>query len=62
MVSKDKAYICASKAIEKWKGLKGQENLDYLKENFSQNWDEHDIHKKNKIDVTEAYQLMKEIA
>jgi|TARA_B110000238_G_C15959690_1_gene366838 hypothetical protein len=34
MITKDKAYVAAGKAIEHWKELKGQENKDYLKANF----------------------------
>ena len=34
LIAKDKAYVCASKAIEKWRDLKDQDNIDYLKENF----------------------------
>jgi len=34
MITKDKAYVAAGKAIEHWKDLKGQENKDYLKANF----------------------------
>ena len=61
MITKDKAYVAAGKAIEHWKDLKGTENKDYLKANFQTAWDEHDVHHKNKIDTTEAYQLLKEL-
>ena len=55
MITKDKAYIAAGKAIEHWRGIKGDENKQYLKDNFQALWEEHDVHHKNKIDVTEAY-------
>ena len=61
MITKDKAYIAAGKALEHWMGIKGDENSQYLKDNFQTIWDEHDVHHKNKIDVTEAYQMLKEI-
>ena len=61
VITKDKCYIAAGKAIEHWRDIKGEENKQYLKDNFQALWDEHDVHKKNKIDVTEAYQLLKEI-
>ena len=34
MITKDKAYIAAGKAIEHWRGIKGDENSQYLKDNF----------------------------
>ena len=34
IVTKDKAYLCAQKYIEKWKQLTGADNQAYLKENF----------------------------
>ena len=61
MITKDKAYLAAAKCVERWRKLKGEENRQYLKDNFNAAWEEHDIHHKNKIDITEAYALMKEI-
>ena len=61
VVTKDKAYICAQKYIEKWRHLTGAENQAYLKENFQSAWEEHDVHNKNKIDITEAYSMLKEL-
>ena len=61
VITKDKAYLAAQKCVAKWKNLKGEELNNYLKENFSGAWEEHDIHKKNKIDVTEAYQMLKDL-
>ena len=61
MISKDKAYKAASECIKKWKGLSQTETLTYLKDNFDTNWAEHDPTGKNKIDITEAYQLMKQL-
>jgi len=53
--------LAAGKCVERWRSLTGEENRSYLKENFAAAWAEHDIHSKNKIDLTEAYALMKEI-
>ena len=61
MIAKDKAYTAASECIMKWKGLGQSEAVQYLKENFDTNWAEHDPAGKNKIDITEAYQLMKQL-
>ena len=61
VITKANAYLAAGKCVEKWRGLSGAENRTYLKENFQGAWEEHDIHKKNKIDITEAYAMMKEI-
>ena len=61
IISKDKAYLAAEKAIEKWRGLSGDDNQKYLKENFENVWAQHDINNKKAIDVTEAYIMMKEI-
>ena len=61
ILTKDQAYIAAGKAIEKWRNLSGEENINYLQENFEDAWKQHDIHDKKMIDVTEAYQLLREI-
>jgi hypothetical protein len=47
--------------VKRWRNLTGTENSQYLKENFDTAWENHDMHKKNKIDLTEAYSLMKDI-
>ena len=60
-ITKDKAYVAAAKCVERWRKLTGDENANYLKENFEASWNEHDIHHKNKIDLTEAYAMMKEL-
>ena len=41
--------------------MKGADNQAYLKENFQTAWEEHDVHNKNKIDITEAYSMLKEL-
>jgi hypothetical protein len=41
--------------VEKFRDLKGNDITNYLTENFKPSWDEHDVHGKNKIDITEAY-------
>ena len=38
MIAKDKAYLAASKCVEKWRGLKGEDNQNYLKANFDETW------------------------
>lgn len=37
-ITKDKAYIAAGKCVEKWRGLKGEDNQNYLKANFDEAW------------------------
>ena len=61
VITKDKAYIAAAVCVKRWRKLEGQDNSQYLKENFQAAWEEHDVNKNNKIDLTEAYSLMKEI-
>ena len=61
VITKDKAYLAAQQWVKQKKNLKGDELNNYVKENFPGAWEEHDIHKKNKIDVTEAYQMLKEL-
>lgn len=61
MISKDKAYLAAGKCVEKWRGLKGEDNQNYLKANFDETWTQYDVKGKNKIEESEAYQLLKEI-
>ena len=61
MISKDKALLCAAQVLKKFRHLNGQESKDYIAGNFQKAWDEHDIHQKNIIDVTEAYQLFNEL-
>jgi len=55
VIAKDKAYLAAVQCVERFRNLSGAENTAYLKENFATAWGEHDIHAKNKIDITEAY-------
>ena len=62
VLKKDKAYIMSQKAMMKLKGMSEDDTQTYLKDNFEKHWAEHDIHDKKEIDVTEAYQLVKEIA
>ena len=52
----------SEKAMIKLKGMSEEDVQVYLKDNFEKHWAEHDIHDKKEIDVTEAYQLVKEIA
>ena len=61
MITKDKAYIAAGECLKKWKGMNQKDVQEYLKANFQDAWDEHDTLKKNKIDVSEAYSLIKYI-
>ena len=61
VITKDQAYLAASQCVKRWRNLSGTENSSYLKENFENAWEEHDVNKNNKIDLTEAYTLMKEI-
>ena len=61
MLTKDKAYLAAGKCVEKWRGLKGEDNQNYLKANFDETWNNYDVKGKNKIEESEAYQLHKEI-
>jgi len=61
MLTKDKAYLAAGKCVEKWRGLKGEDNQNYLKANFDETWNNYDVKGKNKIEESEAYQLLKEI-
>lgn len=61
VITKAKAYVAAAECVKRWRKLSGTEIHDYLKENFENTWSDHDVHKSNKIDITEAYSLMKEI-
>ena len=61
VLTKDKAYLAAGKCVEKWRGLKGEDNQNYLKANFDETWNNYDVKGKNKIEESEAYQLLKEI-
>ena len=61
MITKDKALVCAQQVLKKFRHLSDQESKDYIAGNFQKAWDEHDIHAKNTIDVTEAYQLLNEL-
>lgn len=61
VITKDKAYLASAQCVKRWRNLTGTENSQYLKENFDTAWENHDMHKKNKIDLTEAYSLMKDI-
>ena len=61
MLAKDKALQAAPLVLKKFRGMKTQEAKDYIAQNFQKAWDEHDIHGKNLIDVTEAYQLFNEL-
>jgi hypothetical protein len=60
-ISKEKARAAALIVVKKFRGLNGQEGKDYINANFGKTWDEHDIHGKNMIDVTEAYQFFNEL-
>ena len=62
VLKKDKAYQMSQKAMMKIKGMSEDDTATYLKDNFDKHWAEHDIHDKKEIDITEAYQLVKEIA
>ena len=42
-------------------GLDSDDANQYLKENFETSWNQHDINNNKAIDITEAYQLLKEI-
>uniref|UniRef100_A0A7S3CSV2 Uncharacterized protein n=1 Tax=Strombidium rassoulzadegani TaxID=1082188 RepID=A0A7S3CSV2_9SPIT len=61
MIEKDKAFLAAQQCLQKWKGMSVEDSKQYLKDNFEAAWDQHDIHSKNKIDITEAYSMLKEI-
>ena len=61
MLAKDKALLIAPAVLKKFRNLSGTEAKDYISTNFQKAWDEHDIHQKNVIDVTEAYQLFNEL-
>ena len=61
IITKAKAKIAAGKCIEKWRGLKGEQNKNYLNSNFDDVWSQHDVQGKNTIEVSEAYQFLKEI-
>ena len=61
MLPKANALAMAPQVLKKFRNLTGQEAKDYLATNFQKAWDEHDIHGKNLIDVTEAYQLFNEL-
>ena len=61
MITKAQALQCAPAVLKRFRNLSGQESKDYVKTNFDKTWEEHDIHAKNVIDVTEAYQLFNEL-
>ena len=61
MIAKDKALLIAPAVLKKFRNLTGQEGKDYIATNFNKSWEEHDLHAKNLIDVTEAYQLFNEL-
>ena len=51
----------AEKTLHKFRQMKTDETKEYIKTNFQKTWDEHDLHGKNMIDVTEAYQFFNEL-
>ena len=55
MLTKEKALVMAEKTLHKFRQMKTDETKEYIKTNFQKTWDEHDLHGKNMIDVTEAY-------
>ena len=55
MLTKEKALVMAQQVLHKFRQMKTEETKDYIKQNFQKTWDEHDLHGKNMIDVTEAY-------
>ena len=61
MLTKEKALGMAPAVLRKFRQMKMEETKDYIKQNFQKAWDEHDLHGKNMIDVTEAYQLFNEL-
>ena len=61
MITKAQALACAPAVVKRFRSITGQEGKEYIKTNFDKAWEEHDIHAKNLIDVTEAYQLFNEL-
>ena len=61
VLTKDKAYLAAGKVLEHNKKIRGRENSKYLEDNFSKVWDDHDVEKKNFMQLDEATSFMKEL-
>ena len=42
-MSKKDAQEAAITCVERWNGLKGEENKQYMAENFEEAWENHDV-------------------
>ena len=60
-ITKDKAYLAASKVLERFKQMDEEAAQAYLVANFEAVWKQHDIHESKSLDDTEVYQLLKEL-
>ena len=47
--------------LQELKGMQQDDIQEYLKTNFEKMWDEHDVQNTKIIDVTEAYNLFREL-
>ena len=59
VMTKDNAERAAREVAGKWKGLKGQEAIDFVEDRFGKYWHEYGADKW--IDVRDAYFWMKEL-
>ena len=59
VLTKDNAERAAREVASKWKGLKGQEAIDFVESRFGGAW--HDFGADKFIDVRDAYYFMRQL-